>query len=66
MDPGDAPNDIATLLAAAIDIIVGDLAPVFETVLEKAMGLCDTAFGELFMVDGERFLLTATSGAPRR
>ncbi len=64
MDPVEAPNDIANLLAAAIDIIIGSLAPVFDTVLEKAMGLCDTAFGELFMVDGERFLLAGTRGVP--
>jgi TolB-like protein len=64
MDPSETPNDIANLLAAAIDIILGNLAPVFDTVLEKAMGLCDTAFGELFIVDRERFLLAGTRGVP--
>jgi TolB-like protein len=65
MDPGETPNDIVNLLAATIDVIIGNLAPVFDTVLEKAMGLCETASGELFMVDGERFLLAGTRGVPQ-
>jgi TolB-like protein len=63
-DSCETPNDIANLLVAAIDIIVGKLAPVFDTVLEKAMKLCETSVGELFMVDGERFLLAGTRGVP--
>jgi len=42
----------------------GDLIPVFETMLEKAMRLCDGSFGELRTYDGERFRLASTYGVP--
>ena len=42
----------------------GNLTPVFDAVLEKAMRLCGAAFGSLFAFDGKGFQSVAQRGVP--
>jgi class 3 adenylate cyclase len=42
----------------------GDLEPVFVTILDKALHLCEAAFGFVTTYDGERFQRTAQRGVP--
>ena len=41
------------------------MQPVFETMLENAVRICDAKFGNLWLREGDAFSIGATHGAPQ-
>src|SRR5215472_9794716 len=69
LDARTAERDEALAQQAAISEILqivngypGDLASVFDAILEKAVRLCESAFGMMLTWDGQRFHRVAWQG----
>jgi two-component system, NtrC family, sensor kinase len=52
-------------ILAAISISPGELAPLFQRILENAVRVCGAQFGTLDLYDGERFDVVASYNLPR-
>ena len=59
-----AQQTATTEVLQVINSSPGDLEPVFETLLDRAMRLCGANFGEFQVFDGERLRLAAFNGVP--
>src|SRR5436309_2600948 len=63
-DDGEAQKAAMVEMLEVINASPGNLKPVFDAMLEKAMRLCEAAFGGLWTFDGDRYVSTALRGVP--
>src|SRR5262249_38242014 len=53
-----ATSEVLSVISSS----AGELQPVFETMLAKAVDLCEASFGAMWLVDGEGYRTTALHG----
>jgi GAF domain-containing protein len=60
LDRQTAASDVLQVISAS----AGDLEPIFATMLEKAVRICDATFGNIYRWDGEALHLLASYNTP--